>query len=115
MFLNYSSGVLLSLFICLHRIRLCVFFCTGICRLIRRRIRRFLSLRFVNVTACHQQFELFAGQLFAFQQFTGHKCTAALDGVFIEAPRDGDAAVSVIGNDNLMGELRRRAGLGEQP
>lgn len=49
------------------------------------------------------------------EQFTGNKCTAALDGVFIEAPRDGDAAVSVIGNDNLMGELRRRAGLGEQP
>lgn len=51
----------------------------------------------------------------SFEQFTGHKCTAALDGVFIEAPRDGDAAVSVIGNDNLMGELRRRARLGEQP
>lgn len=42
---------------------------------------------------------------------TGHNCATSLDGVFIEAPRDGDAAVSVIGNDNLMHELRRRAGL----
>ncbi len=47
----------------------------------------------------------------SFEQFTGHKCTTALDGVFIEAPRDGDAAVSVIGNEPLMAELRRRAGL----
>lgn len=42
---------------------------------------------------------------------TGHNCATSPDGVFIEAPQDGDAAVSVIGNDNLMRELRRRAGL----
>ena len=48
-------------------------------------------------------------------QFTGHMCAAELDGVFIEAPQVGDAAVSVTDNDALIGELRRRAGLGEQP
>lgn len=42
---------------------------------------------------------------------TGHNCTTSLDGVFIEAPRDGDAAVCVIGGEALMAELRRRAGL----
>lgn len=46
-------------------------------------------------------------------QFTGHLFAAELDGVFIEAPQDGDAAVSVTDNDALMGELRHRAGLGE--
>lgn len=49
-----------------------------------------------------------------FEQFTGHRCTACSSGVFIEAPRDGDAAVSVIGNEALMAELRRRAGLGDE-
>ena len=34
-----------------------------------------------------------------------------MEGVFIEAPRDGDAAVSVIGDDVLVAELRRRVGL----
>ena len=42
-------------------------------------------------------------------------CAAELDGVFIEAPQVGDAAVSVTDNDELMGELRHRAGLGELP
>ena len=51
----------------------------------------------------------FAG---GFEQFTGHLCTACPTGIFIEAPRDGDAAVSVIGNEVLLAELRRRTGLG---
>ena len=42
---------------------------------------------------------------------TGHNCATSVDGVFIEALQDGDAAVSVIGNDHLMTELCRRAGL----
>ena len=46
-----------------------------------------------------------------FDQFTGHVCTAELDALFIEAPEDGDAAVSVTDNDALAAELRRRAGL----
>lgn len=46
-------------------------------------------------------------------EISGHLCTAALEGVYIDAPRDGDAMVSVIGNDNLITELRRRAGLGD--
>lgn len=45
------------------------------------------------------------------EQFTSHRCTTSSDGVFIEAPQDGDAAVCVIGNEVLMAELRRRAGL----
>lgn len=40
-----------------------------------------------------------------------HDCAASLDVVFIEAPRDGDAVVSVTDNDALAAELRRRAGL----
>ena len=48
-----------------------------------------------------------------FGDATGHNCAISPNGVFIEAPADGDAAVSVIGNDTLMTELRRRAGLGE--
>lgn len=44
-------------------------------------------------------------------QFTGHVCVAELDALFIEAPEDGDAAVSVTDNDALAAELRRRAGL----
>ena len=44
-------------------------------------------------------------------QFTSHLCTASSVGVFIEAPRDGDAAVSVIDNEGLMRELVCRAGL----
>ena len=47
------------------------------------------------------------------EQFTSHQCSTSLDGVFIDAPQDGDAAVSVLGNENLMRELRRRAGLGD--
>ena len=43
--------------------------------------------------------------------FTSHVNAASFEGVFIEAPMDGDAAVSVIGNDSLMSELRRRAGI----
>ena len=46
-----------------------------------------------------------------FDQFTGHVCAAELDALFIEAPKDGDAAVSVTDNDALAAELRRRAGL----
>ena len=46
-----------------------------------------------------------------FDQFTGHVCAAELDALFIEAPEDGDAAVSVTDNDALAAELRRRAGL----
>ena len=44
-------------------------------------------------------------------QFTGHNCAASTDGLFIEAPEDGDAAVCVTDNDALAAELRRRAGL----
>lgn len=44
-------------------------------------------------------------------QFTSHLCTASSVGVFIEAPRDGDAAVSVIDNEGLMRELVCRADL----
>lgn len=44
-------------------------------------------------------------------EWSGHRCTASAEGVFIDAPRDGDAMVSVMGNDNLVTELRRRAGL----
>lgn len=44
-------------------------------------------------------------------QATMHNCAASMGGVFIEAPVDGDVAVSVIGNDNLVRELVRRAGL----
>lgn len=45
-------------------------------------------------------------------QATMHNCAASAEGVFIEAPRDGDAAVSVIGNETLMAELRRRVSSG---
>ena len=48
-----------------------------------------------------------------FGQATMYNCAASMDGVFIDAPTDGDAAVSVIGNDNLMRELRRRACLSQ--
>ena len=44
-------------------------------------------------------------------QFTGHNRAASTDGLFIEAPEDGDAAVCVTDNDALAAELRRRAGL----
>ena len=44
-------------------------------------------------------------------QFTSHLCAAAPDGVFVEAPRDGDAAVSVVDNEGLMRELALRASL----
>ena len=44
-------------------------------------------------------------------QVTGHNCAASTDGLFIEAPEDGDAAVCVTDNDALAAELRRRAGL----
>ena len=44
-------------------------------------------------------------------QFSGHVCMTALDGIFIEAPGDGDALVSVQDNDALVAELRRRCGL----
>ena len=44
-------------------------------------------------------------------QFTGHNCAASTDGLFIEAPEAGDAAVCVTDNDALAAELRRRAGL----
>lgn len=47
------------------------------------------------------------------EQFTSHQCATSFDGVFIAAPQDGDAAVSVLGNENLMRELRRRVGLDE--
>jgi len=47
----------------------------------------------------------------ALEQATMHNCAASMEGVFIEAPRDGDAAVSVIGDDVLVAELRRRVGL----
>ena len=44
-------------------------------------------------------------------QLSGHVCMTALDGIFIEAPEDGDALVSVQDNDALVAELRRRCGL----
>ncbi|MDO4429328.1 MAG: hypothetical protein Q4B91_07530 [Atopobiaceae bacterium] len=47
----------------------------------------------------------------AASQFTGHNCASSTDGLFIEAPEDGDAAVCVTDNDALAAELRRRAGL----
>ena len=46
-------------------------------------------------------------------QFTGHNCATSTDGLFIEAPEDGDAAVCVTDNDALAAELRRRARLSE--
>ena len=46
-------------------------------------------------------------------QFTGHNCATSTDGLFIEAPEDGDASVCVTDNDALAAELRRRAGLSE--
>lgn len=49
----------------------------------------------------------------ASEQATMHVCSASAGGVFIEAPMDGDAMVSVIGDDTLMAEIRRRAGLDE--
>ena len=36
----------------------------------------------------------------------------SLDRVYIEAPQDGDAIVSVADNDALVAELERRCGLG---
>lgn len=45
------------------------------------------------------------------EEFTGHVAAASTDAVFIDAPMDGDAVVSVLGNDHLVTELRRRAGL----
>ena len=53
----------------------------------------------------------FSGPALNMNDFTAHANAASLEGVFIEAPMDGDAAVSVIGNDNLVSELRRRAGV----
>ena len=44
-------------------------------------------------------------------EFTGHVAAASTDAVYIDAPIDGDAVVSVLGNDHLVTELRRRAGL----
>ena len=44
-------------------------------------------------------------------EFTGHVAAASTDTVYIDAPIDGDAVVSVLGNDHLVTELRRRAGL----
>lgn len=45
-------------------------------------------------------------------QFTSHLCAAAYDGVFIEAPQEGGAAVAVDDNEGLMRELALRARLG---
>ena len=45
------------------------------------------------------------------EEFTGHVAAASTDAVYIDAPVDGDAVVSVLGNDHLVTELRRRAGL----
>ena len=44
-------------------------------------------------------------------EFTSHNAATTADGVFVDAPHDGDALVSVLNNDSLMTELRRRAGL----
>ena len=44
-------------------------------------------------------------------EFTGHVAAASTDAVYIDAPIDGDAVVSVLGNDHLVTELRRHAGL----
>lgn len=44
-------------------------------------------------------------------EFTGHVAAASTDAVYIDAPIDGDAVVSVLGNDHLVTELRRRSGL----
>ena len=46
-----------------------------------------------------------------FGEATGHLCATSLDGVFIEAPHDGDAVVNVLNNDIFIAELRRRVGL----
>lgn len=43
--------------------------------------------------------------------FTSHNAAMTADGVFVDAPHDGDALVSVLYNDSLVTELRRRAGL----
>ena len=48
---------------------------------------------------------------YAPNEFTGHVAAASTDAVYIDAPADGDAVVSVLGNDHLVTELRRRAGL----
>lgn len=53
----------------------------------------------------------FSGPALNMNDFTAHANAASLEGVFIEAPVDGDAAVSVIGNENLVSELCRRAGI----
>lgn len=55
-----------------------------------------------------------AGAL-ASDEFTGHVAAASTDAVYIDAPIDGDAVVSVLGNDHLVTELRRRAGLDAPP
>lgn len=55
-----------------------------------------------------------AGAL-ASDEFTGHVAAASTDTVYIDAPIDGDAVVSVLGNDHLVTELRRRAGLDAPP
>ena len=47
----------------------------------------------------------------ASEEFTGHAAAASADAVYIDARVDGDAVVSVLGNDHLVTELRRRAGL----
>ena len=43
--------------------------------------------------------------------FTSHNAATTADGIFVDAPHDGDALVSVLNNDSLVTELRRRAGL----
>lgn len=53
----------------------------------------------------------FSGPGLNMNDFTSHVNAASFEGVFIDAPMDGDAAVSVIDNDNLVSELRRRAAL----
>ena len=44
-------------------------------------------------------------------EFTSHNAATTTDGVFVDAPHDGDALVGVLNNDSLVTELRRRAGL----
>lgn len=44
-------------------------------------------------------------------ELTSHNAATTADGVFVDAPHDGDALVSVLNNDSLVTELRRRAGL----